>query len=218
MACVEMQKGRFLTVPELVSAGQGHHALPTLDRWMVRHMVQTVQGYIPRTLPRSEFVISLNVTAHSATDVDFVDFLGRELAGSDLLERMLIEIPEEAAVRIAHSGTHLLRSLRNSGCRLCIDGVGPDPKRLAALQQLPVGLVKVGAQLVRSIPTHPQAETVVRSIVEFARAAGITIAAKGVETIAVAEYLRKLGFELGQGHAFGPAESFASILARLDRL
>ena len=211
---VRLQGGRILTLSEFVSGGRVHLLLPSLDRWVVSHFAQMMQGR-GQALSRLGLAISLTVTSQSAQDSDFAHFLSEEMRRTGVAQQVLVDIPEAAAVASINSGDHLLRSFCSSGCRLSIDGVGPDLKPLAALKHLPIGLVKIDGRLVRAVLTDSKAEAAVRSIVEFARKAGITTVAKCVETIAVAEHLRKLGVWFVQGYAFGHPEPFACVLASL---
>ena len=208
---VRLQDGRLLSLPEFVSVAQGHVPLPTLDRRVLRHITQMMHGR-DRTLCRSGLTLSIGVTRESVADADFVQFLGGELRRSGIAERVLIEVTPAAAVDGLNSDDHLLRSLCTSGCRLSIDGVGPEQKTLATLRHLPIGLVNIDSQLVRRVLSDPQAEAAVRSIAVFARTLGITPAAKCVDTTKLSEHLGELGVELGQGYAFGWPEPFAQIL------
>jgi cyclic di-GMP phosphodiesterase Gmr len=64
--------------------------------------------------------------------------------------------------------------------------------------------------------TDPNAETVVRAIVDLARSLRLEVVAEGVETIEDAEVLRKIGCMTAQGYLFSRPLGAADLTTWLE--
>ena len=86
---------------------------------------------------------------------------------------------------------------------------------LAYLRQFPFDLLKIDRAFVAGITSGEEDRAIVRTIVELARALGLTVVAEGVETPEQLAVLRELGCELAQGYLFArpaPAEALTGML------
>ena len=64
--------------------------------------------------------------------------------------------------------------------------------------------------------TDPNAETVVRAIVDLARSLRLDVVAEGVETADDAEALRKIGCATGQGYLFSRPLAAGDVTSWID--
>ena len=85
---------------------------------------------------------------------------------------------------------------------------------LAALEALPVDVVKVDRELIGRSFADTVDVGVVETIVKLAHQLGFRLLAEGVETGDEAEWLRQAGFDLGQGYYFQRPHG----LGHIDRL
>ena len=99
----------------------------------------------------------------------------------------------------------VMRRLRAIGVKISIDDFGTGHSSLAYLTTLPNDELKVDKSFIQAMSTDPNAETVVRAIVDLARSLRLDVVAEGVETADDADVLRKIGCVTGAGLPVQPA-------------
>jgi EAL domain-containing protein (putative c-di-GMP-specific phosphodiesterase class I) len=128
-----------------------------------------------------------------------------------------IEITEQAAVTNLVRASEMIRRLGTLGCRLALDDFGTGANSLSNLKSLQVARVKIDGSFVRDVLTDSRSQSTVRAIVELAKGYGIDTVAEYVESIAIADMLRKLGVDYAQGYAFSKPEPLADVLKALGK-
>ncbi len=98
-----------------------------------------------------------------------------------------------------------VRSLREQGYRICVDGVGDGDVPLRLLAELAPDIVKADASLTRALPDGAAERAMVASLRDFCEAIGGRLAVEGVETERQFAAVRSLGVPLAQGDLFAPA-------------
>ena len=114
----------------------------------------------------------------------------------------------------------LLDELYAMGLHLSIDDFGTGYSSLSALQQFPIGTLKIDQSFVRDASEDADDATIVRTIIDMGRSLGMEVVAEGVETQAQLEFLRGSGCHYGQGRLFGEpctAEDLLALLAHQAR-
>jgi diguanylate cyclase (GGDEF)-like protein/PAS domain S-box-containing protein len=128
-----------------------------------------------------------------------------------------LEITETTLMLDAEKTLPLLDELRNMGVHLSIDDFGTGYSSLSALQQFPIGTLKIDQSFVRNAADDPEDATIVRTIIEMGRSLGLQVIAEGIETEEQRLFLLHSGCEFGQGRLFGepiPAEEFLDMILR----
>jgi EAL domain-containing protein (putative c-di-GMP-specific phosphodiesterase class I) len=114
-----------------------------------------------------------------------------------------LEITETTLMADAKRTIDMLGELRTLGVHLSIDDFGTGYSSLSALQQFPIGTLKIDQSFVRNVATDANAATLVRTIIEMGRSLSMEVVAEGVETLEQLQFLRELGCHQGQGTLFG---------------
>jgi hypothetical protein len=107
-----------------------------------------------------------------------------------------------------------LLALANRGVSISLDDFGTGHASLAHLRQFPLSSIKIDQVFISAMSTDPDELTIVASVVDLARALGVTAIAEGVETEAQLDLLRRLGCPAAQGFLWTEAVRPAD-LARL---
>src|SRR5262249_15211219 len=111
----------------------------------------------------------------------------------------------------------LLDELYAMGLHLSIDDFGTGYSSLSALQQFPIGTLKVDQSFVRDVSDDAGDATIVRTIIDMGRSLGMEVVAEGVESLRHVEFLRRYGCHYAQGKLFGEPCTAAELLALLAR-
>jgi len=126
--------------------------------------------------------------------------------------RVELEITETTLMLDAERTLPLLDELRAMGVHLSIDDFGTGYSSLSALQQFPIGTLKIDRSFVRNADTDPDDATIVRTIIEMGRSLGLQVLAEGIETEEQRKFLLRSGCQFGQGRLFGDPVSADEFL------
>jgi len=128
-----------------------------------------------------------------------------------------LEITETTLMMDAKRTLPLLDELRSMGVHLSIDDFGTGYSSLSALQQFPIGTLKIDRSFVTNAANDPDDATIVRTIIEMGRSLGLQVLAEGIETEEQRLFLLHSGCHYGQGRLFGEPISSAEFLELILR-
>jgi diguanylate cyclase (GGDEF)-like protein/PAS domain S-box-containing protein len=128
-----------------------------------------------------------------------------------------LEITETTLMLDADRTLPLLDELRAMGVHLSIDDFGTGYSSLSALQQFPIGTLKIDRSFVTNAASEPDDATIVRTIIEMGRSLGLQVLAEGIETDEQRVFLLHSGCQYGQGRLFGEPLSSGEFLELIRR-
>ncbi|MFC4588321.1 putative bifunctional diguanylate cyclase/phosphodiesterase [Sphaerisporangium corydalis] len=147
--------------------------------------------------------VSVNVSARDLLDSALPDQLE---AGLDRLrlppKAIQLEVTERILMTDQAYTADSVHALVELGIPLALDDFGTGYSSLVRLQRLPVDEVKIDGSFVQRLGKSVDDERIVRSIVDLVRSLGLRSVAEGVETEEVAQRLREMGCDSGQGWRF----------------
>lgn len=157
---------------------------------------------------------------HVSVNLSAIDFGDSSL--SDRLEALKerhgiasggldLEITESALMTDPSEAARMCRSIRDSGFTIGIDDFGTGYSPLVYLQRLPVTSIKIDQSFVQEVLASQRSRDIVETTIDLARRFGLATIAEGIETAEVAEALREIGCQIGQGYYFAhpmPAADF----------
>ncbi len=128
-----------------------------------------------------------------------------------------LEITETTLMADAKRTLRLLNELYGMGLHLSIDDFGTGYSSLSALQQFPIGTLKIDQSFVRDLGDDEGDATIVRTIIEMGRSLGMEVVAEGVESARHVEFLRAHHCQFAQGRLFGEPCVVADLKALMIR-
>lgn len=198
-----IQPARFLHVADRMGLA------PAVDRWVIARAV-TLLGQI--TALGRPIGLSVNVSAHSLNDLEFVDGIDELIRSGGVDPRHLtFEITETAAIANMERARIFADRLHALGCRLALDDFGAGHASFYYLKHLPFDLIKIDGEFVRSCTTNTFDRLVIDSVVAFSVGTGRRVTAEYVGDEATALALREMQVDFGQGFHLGrpvPWEDF----------
>jgi EAL domain-containing protein (putative c-di-GMP-specific phosphodiesterase class I) len=126
-----------------------------------------------------------------------------------------LEITETTLMADPKRTIKLLDELYAMGLHLSIDDFGTGYSSLSALQQFPIGTLKIDQSFVRDAAVNSDDATIVRTIIDMGKALEVEVVAEGVENEEQFNFLRGRGCHYAQGRLFGDAMSADAFLSLL---
>ena len=127
-----------------------------------------------------------------------------------------LEVTETTLMTDPKRTIGLLNELYAMGLNLAIDDFGTGYSSLSALQQFPIGTLKIDQSFVRDVAVDSNDAAIVRTIIDMGRSLDLEVIAEGVEASDQLEFLRKHGCYYAQGRLFGDAMEANKMLAILS--
>lgn len=156
--------------------------------------------------------VAVNVSGKSLSGDAYVSGLLEMTANApDIRKRLLIEVTETASLTDLDGTARQLRTLRDSGVRICLDDFGVGVITLQYLRSLPVDIVKIDGTFIRDLNSDAKVRALTAHLVELCQTLKIETVAEMVETEAEAETVRSLGVDYAQGWLFGRPWSTPSV-------
>ena len=109
---------------------------------------------------------------------------------------------ESAIIEDLELSLKILHDLREIGIQIAIDDFGTGYSSLAYIKTLPADIVKIDKSFVDSVCTDTQDQAIIKSILSLCQTLNMQTIAEGIEELAQANQLMKIGCELGQGFYF----------------
>jgi diguanylate cyclase (GGDEF)-like protein/PAS domain S-box-containing protein len=125
------------------------------------------------------------------------------------------EITETTLMADTKRTVKLLDELYAMGLHLSIDDFGTGYSSLSALQQFPIGTLKIDQSFVRNAAVDANDATIVKTIIDMGRSLNMEVVAEGVESEQQLTFLRAHRCSFGQGRLLGDAMTPEELLALL---
>ena len=199
---------------QFIPLAEESNLISEIGEWVLKRVCQDYgdwQRYVPQ--PGR---VSINLSLKQLRQAEFIPrcrSVFEDLGVSPV--NFELEITETTLMTDARRMLPLLDELKAMGVHLSIDDFGTGYSSLAALQQFPVGTLKIDRAFVQHAVSSSDDATLVRTIVEMGRNLGLEVVAEGIETAEQLAFLRRLGCHLGQGRLFGDPMATDAMLAIL---
>ena len=148
--------------------------------------------------------ISVHVSGRSFQDPDLANRVAAVLARTGMpVGNLYLEITETVLVDDINVTMQTVKALNQLGLRLVVDDFGTGYSSLRYLRRFPIAILKIDRSFVEGLGIDREDETLVKAVIGLARALGIVVVPKGVETALQDSHLIELGCVLAQGFHYG---------------
>ena len=199
---------------QFIPLAEENNLISEIGEWVLDRVCRDHRSFA--TQVRTPGRIALNLSLKQLRQASFIlqcrSVFERHGVSPDNLE---LEITETTLMADPKRTVALLTELRALGLHLSIDDFGTGYSSLSALQQFPIGALKIDQSFVRDATTDPGDATLVRTIIEMARNLGMDVIAEGIETPQQLQYLRQHHCRYGQDRLFGEPCSAEALLGLL---
>ncbi|MEO1020088.1 MAG: EAL domain-containing protein, partial [Pseudomonadota bacterium] len=146
--------------------------------------------------------LSVNLPAQFLLKPELSLQLRRELEAANIeLDCLVLEFSEAAYTSI-HEIPKPIMEMREAGTACAIDNFGGGGIALTKISHLAIDIYKLDRSFLRSPLSSRRDRALLSGIAKIGRELNRQVVAKGIETRAQLQHLRKLGFHGGQGYVF----------------
>ncbi len=153
-----------------------------LGTWVLREACRQVAHWMAEG--RGALCVSVNVAAQQMTARFFEETVPQALAEAGLAPAQLeLELTETASMDALEPCTlQAIQALRRQGVRIFLDDFGTGYSSLSYLHKLPLDGLKLDRSFVMRLTEAPDAQAIVKAILEMAAALNLSTVAEGIET------------------------------------
>lgn len=185
-----------------------------LGEWILNEACQVARKLSQKT--SSPMRVCVNVSARQLADPGFLLTVLDAVYDADIeADRLQLECPAEVIERHSRSLRTTLLELAHAGVRIAVDQFGGGKTVLTALLDLPVTLIKIDRALVGGVADNAVSRAIASSTLAMANAAGMSVAAVGVEDQVQMRVLRQMGCSEAQGYVLSRPRAAADLLSWL---
>ncbi len=184
--------GHFMPMAEKMSL------INDIGEWVLSTAVRRISAWAEDGL---RVKVSVNVSPHQLRQMEFVALVKASLHRWNVPPELLeLEITETSAMKDVELAADRLTMMRALGVSVALDDFGTGYSNLASLTTLPINSLKLDRSLIEHIVDHPDARTLVQTMIGMASGLGFKSVAEGVETGEQLEMLSVMGCNIVQGY------------------
>jgi len=158
-----------------------------------------------RDTPLADVRVAVNLSLRQVREREFSHLVATVLAEHGLRPNQIeLELTESTLMEESERSTEILARLSELGTKLSIDDFGTGYSSLSYLKRLSISTLKIDRSFVRDLEHDANDEAIVTAIIAMSHKLNLEVVAEGVETLAQAALLRRLGCDLIQGYWLSP--------------
>ncbi len=190
---------------------QGSDLERPFGEWVIETALAQIERWAGQGLGLK---VSVNISANHLLQADFVECLGRALDRHPAVDpaQLELEVLETAGIADTRHATEVLQRCMGLGLSFALDDFGTGYSSLSYLRELPAGTLKIDQSFVRDMLSDPDDLSIVKGVIELARAFHRPVIADGVESLDHGAALLAMGCSQVQGYGIArpmPAEQLA---------
>ncbi|MEO8662304.1 MAG: EAL domain-containing protein [Bryobacteraceae bacterium] len=181
-----------------------------IGRWVLHEACRQIRAWADAGLFLS--TISVNISPVEFRHESFLEGVRSILSETGLHPGALeLELTETALMKDPDTTEPTLKTLRELGVQVAVDGFGTGYSSLSNLRTFCIDCLKIDQAFVRQIDASIADPTVVNTIIAMGRSLNLRVIAEGVETREELEFLRNQECEEAQGYYFSRAVASTAV-------
>ncbi|HEX3047866.1 MAG TPA: EAL domain-containing protein [Bacillota bacterium] len=196
----------IITPDAFLPAAEQFGLMSQIDRWMIRHVLYTLQEH-------SDICVFINLSGNSLADEGLLKYIEDSLLQYGLEPgRIGFEITETSVIRDLKSAQEWINRLKVFGCSFSLDDFGAGFNSFSYLRKLPVNQLKLDGAFISTLDNDTTLRYLVQAMQDLAKALNLETVAEFVGNAETVQILKEIGVTYGQGYYLGrPAPIFQNI-------
>lgn len=151
--------------------------------------------------------ISINLTLADIYHPETVNYLLKQLSQDNIGQYITFEITENEGIENHEQINDFTKKIKALGCRLSIDDFGTGYANFSHLIDLNADHLKVDGSIIKRLLTDAKTELVVATIIGYAKRMEIKTVAEFVDSDALLNKTKAMGFDYAQGYYLGKPDA-----------
>ena len=187
-----------------------------LGRWVLERACREMLEVVRRIPDNEGFQLAVNVSARQFLGVNFAEVVRSVLRETGFPPPALELEITESTLQATERSLSIINALGAFGVAVSIDDFGTGYSSLSVLRDLPIKRIKIDRSFIVDLPASENQRIVIEAIVALSKAMSMSITVEGIEHMAQADILEKLGCQEGQGYLFARPMPFAHLVRLLE--
>lgn len=205
-----------LNAEEFIPVAEKSELILQLDRYVLRQACYQLKAWQKQNLLHSSFRLHVNISAQQLMQRDFIDYLDRILAETQIdHQNLAFDITEYGLMQRTDTVLETLETLKSYQIMVSIDDFGAGSSSLTYLYSLKIENLKIDRSFIEQMSNTNKGLKVIQAIINLAHELGMTVTAEGVENSVQLAILETLGCEYMQGYLWGQPTDGKTITAQL---
>jgi diguanylate cyclase (GGDEF)-like protein len=204
--------GRIIEGDELMDLAGSSEMDMVLTEWLFEVLLKHMKNW--RAAGMQLVPIAVKVSLANMRPSDLVHLVSAAVAGGVDARQLLLELQHVSALdNLPAKETASIAGLRKKGVRIALGRFGCSAS-ISHLRQLPCDEIMADASFTRDLERDATVQAMLLGIGDMARRLRLACVACGVETAQQLAFLKKNGWEQGQGRLFGEAATALVFAAK----
>lgn len=192
------------------------------SKWALKEAIAALKRLESHVGHNENIYMSVNFSPNDLAATSFLDEMYNVISTSDVRPvQIQLEITGELLSIQTDNAKKTLDICRKTGLKIAVDdyGLGDPSVFFPYMDNFPISTVKIDHLVIKDLLKVPEAETLIRAIIDEAKKRKIEIIAEGIEEKAIAKKLVQMGCKYGQGYYFTkplPERELTTLLLKIS--
>ncbi len=192
------------------------------SKWALKEAIAALKRLESHVGHNENIYMSVNFSPNDLAATSFLDEMYNVISTSDVRPvQIQLEITGELLSIQTDNAKKTLDICRKTGLKIAVDdyGLGDPSVFFPYMDNFPISTVKIDHLVIKDLLKVPEAETLIRAIIDEAKKRKIEIIAEGIEEKAIAQKLLQMGCKYGQGYYFTkplPERELTTLLLKIS--
>lgn len=161
-----------------------------------------------RLLEDDKIKINVNINPQDIINDSILAILKNYASDKNIASRLGLELVESEDIMLSNDSKENILMLKKLGYKIFIDDFGSGYSNFIYLTEIKTDYIKIDGTIIKKILEDEVSYLLVKSIVAFAKEAGINVIAEYVSSKEIYEKIESLGIEYSQGYYFSEPRAF----------
>jgi len=195
---VQKKDGTFLMPMEFLSIAKQSMIYTKLTLKIIDHAIHEFHN--------REDKVSINLSFEDLISHEVIDYLIQQVMEYGMSDRLIVEIVETEELTDYDEVEKTLMKLKETGLEIAIDDFGVGYSNYNYLNKIQADYLKIDGSITSLLLNNEKTRKLLESIVNFAKESDMQVIAEFVDSIEVADELKRIGVDYAQGYYFGKPE------------
>ncbi|WP_160678169.1 phosphodiesterase [Clostridium sp. C8-1-8] len=197
---IHPKKG-FISPMEFIPIAESIGLISDIESWVFYEAIRQKSIWQSHGYPPIK--MSINLSSERLGKLNIIEELSSLVEKFHInKEEVQLEVTETSVIGNLNTAFDLLSRLKNMGFKIALDDFGSGYSSLTYVSSLPIDVVKIDKEFIKSSMIESKDKIIVKTIIELMHNLGMVVVAEGIETEEQKEFLKSNACDMGQGYFY----------------